>query len=1054
MKQKNQIISGLLFFSFILNFSLNAQKVTTFKRGSGLIHNNVYSICESVAKDSFLWVGTETGLGRFNGISWEDFTHKINTKVNAILQDCDAHLWIGTDDGLWEFYNETWINLGKPPGSESQYITSLYFDTKKFLWVGTKDGGVCRRSGNGQWDIYDRGTPGLNSNKIKTICEDNQGNIWIGSRDDGVFKFDSNSNWMQIQEITQLIGSNINIIFKDNKDTLWIGSNEGIVKAYNDSIYQKFDDRGIRALVEDGEEKLWLGATNDSLYRYDKISCYRAPVQLNNNPPISCMIRDHAGYLWVGTIGEGISRLHLNWQMFSNDDFGLSDEVIITSIDEDKNANLWIATFTQGIAKFDGHVFTKYNVNDNRIGMNCVNSILVDKDNQIWCATDNGVHCFTNESEWTSYFEDKLANKEVYSILQDNAGIFWFGTKGGVSRFDGTVWQIINNLPNVAISSIWEDHSEHLWFGTFHEGVYEFVDNQIINIYNEQNGLLGNDVKTIIQDKNDAYWFGTNEGISKLESTDWEYFTRYNNTYPHTSVKCLLNDHQDNIWIGSDEGGLSKFDNDFWWDYSDNLVNDEIYTIFQDRENIFWFGTKGGLIKYTPDKMAPQTFIDPLAQDSIISSTSAVFSFNGIDIETPNETLAYSCSLWLTSGTNTQNWSDYSKQTYYEVNLPSNGDYIFFVKAKDADGNEDPSPALYKFKVDITSPTTVINHPKVDDYICGIVEVKGSAFDNSPINDFKNYRLEYAKGDSIALIRDFDWIYIKSDTLPAINNTLAFWNTDTLNGSYFLKLYAEDYLDHSSNFNVHVNVVETMEETYSNLGASIESSQDRISLYIPPGALETNTTIHFSPLNVSGALKIPDSPGSEIIYSSLAYNIGPESLLLYKPAKLTFKYTNSDISNLDENKLSLAYIDTAKNIKLIGGVVNTQFNSIQTTIKKLGIYILVEDNIIKHGQHTISDINCQPRIFSPRGTGFARSTTISFKLNTDSRISIKIYNLTGRLVRNLLKNKPMRVGNNPVDWDGRDYNGQICPSDLYIVTIESPKEVKTKTVMILDKSND
>jgi flagellar hook assembly protein FlgD len=129
-------------------------------------------------------------------------------------------------------------------------------------------------------------------------------------------------------------------------------------------------------------------------------------------------------------------------------------------------------------------------------------------------------------------------------------------------------------------------------------------------------------------------------------------------------------------------------------------------------------------------------------------------------------------------------------------------------------------------------------------------------------------------------------------------------------------------------------------------------------------------------------------------------------------------------------------------------------NNIRTTTQKLGGFILVEDNTLKQGHRAIADVDCQPRIFSPRGTGFATTTTISFKLPVASKITIKVYNLAGRLVRTVRDHEFMNANINAVEWDGRDYNNEICPSDLYLVTIDDGKQVKSKTVMILDKSND
>jgi len=205
------------------------------------------------------------------------------------------------------------------------------------------------------------------------------------------------------------------------------------------------------------------------------------------------------------------------------------------------------------------------------------------------------------------------------------------------------------------------------------------------------------------------------------------------------------------------------------------------------------------------------------------------------------------------------------------------------------------------------------------------------------------------------------------------------------------------------------------------------------------------------PIDTAAIIFSSDDP---VIKTSMAYQIGPENLAIYKPVTLIFNYRDSEINYLNEQKLSIAHYVSQSKYELLGGYVDTKENIIRTTIQKLGAYLLVEDNKERNGQQLISELNCQPRIFSPRGLGFAEKTTISFKLTVDSKISIKIYNMAGRLVNVIMEKEILKANYNPIPWDGRDYNGNICPSDLYIVTVQSEQEVKTQTVMILDRSKN
>ena len=1069
-----------------------AQKVTFFTTSDGLVNNWVFSL-ELKTDDSLIWIGTRGGLSQFDAGEWTNFTISnsplVHNKVNAILLDRDQRLWFGTDDGISIFSKDKWEPYTfqeMPAYIRARHITSLFQDSKGNIWIGTKGGGVTRYfrnpSGEIKWTPFDTGNSDIISDNITAIGEDSAGYIWFGTQDSGLCKFDGISQWTSFPGQIDYVGNKIHVFYKDSSNALWIGTNNGVFKTGDGTNFVPIGSvSDVLSIAEDREFNLWFGTKNNGLYKYDHISFGPASIPaLENIPSIWSIILDHEGYLWLGTNGAGLVRVHLNWQIFNDSNSDLPDN-IITGVAEDSSGNLWIATGFSGIARYDGTDFTLFNVDGNFLGTNFVNSIMVDNNDWIWCATERGAHGFDgNSAPWVS-FVDSLPDKIVNAMIQDRSGNFWFATRGGVSRFDGTTWATLDTsdgLPGLIITSIFEDDRGHLWFGTSDAGVAEFVGDSLLAVYDRSSGLIDNQVTAIIQDQDFNYWFGTAAGIFRFDGENWDQFTTNNSGLTNNSILCLYQDRKDNIWVGTEGGGLIKFDGQFWRDFGGHFISDGVNAIFQDRNHIFWFGTNSGLVKYIPDRSAPETIIT-ISPDSIIGTQSALFVFSGIDTETPTEKLVYSWSLKNARTSYFYELPDFTDQNYCEVYFPSNGDYVFSVKAKDADGNVDPTPAEFLTRVDTTPPKTFITQPSSYEIVSGRIPVIGTAFDPTPIIDaFKHYWLSYAPGNSLESIQDSDWCNIFPEALtsgcaqdtffiatPVINDTLIWWNTSGLYGDYFLRLSAEDSLDHFSHYIVRVKIVASAADMPKDNGGLL-GTPDQVEIYVPPGAMNKDTKIFLSPIEV-----MKDSLQSigKIRFSAIAYEIGPDSIELNKPARLTVHYDKNDITGLDESKLSFLYLDpgladlnrsnfslaqvySVNDADLLGGVIDKEAKTVQTTVTRLGSYILVEDSRTWDAAAEITEINCQPRIFSPRGTGFAQTTTISFKLSNDSKVSIKVYNLAGRLVRVLLKNEELRAGNNPIEWDGRDYNGNICPSDLYIVTIETEKEVKTKTVMILDRS--
>ncbi len=1088
MKASHAIIIGLMGALFIAATEAKSQTFTRFTTSDGLINNIVLSICED--REFNFWFGTVEGLGRWlpRTNEWQKFTPYnsplIHYQVNAILQDANGYLWFGSDNGINLFRNDRWESYSHdqmPAYLRARKITCLFLDSRHQIWIGTKGGGITKcfrnRLGDLEWIPYDTGNSKIVSDEISAINEDASGNIWIGSMHAGVCKFDGLSQWIGFPEQLGFLGDKIHVIFRDQNNILWFGTNRGIFKKEDDSSWELVAAvPNVLSIAEDRSGNLWFGTQNHGLYRCASNGCEPVAISGLGDIPIRSMCRDHDGNLWLTTEGAGCFRLLLNWYSFNPNNSGLVDPVI-TDIVETADGTLWIATASSGLARFDGVKFDTMKVNGSFYGANAVHRILMDRNNWLWCATEYGVHGFDGKSHhWISYV-DSLPSKFVCDILQDRSGRYWFATRGGLSCYDGVIWRTYDYrfvLSDAIITTIFEDHRGLIWFGTANAGVGVLADDSLIAVYDRANGLPSNLVSVIVQDENLVYWFGTDAGIARFDGAAWDYFTVENSGLVNNYVKCFLVDRNNNLWIGTRAGGLNRFDGQFWVDYSDQIEDNDVNRILQDSQGNYWICTSSGLLKYFPDKSRPQAFLT-IAPKGIIGVGSALFYFSGRDVETPIERLLYSWRLRDDRAGSSGIWSDFHPQNYCELAFPTNSYYTFSVKSRDESGNES-FPDSVCFIVDTAPPHAFIIHPSNNEIINGKVAVIGTAFDSlSIVKDFKCYWLSYAVGSRFQDVAENDWQPIATAATipshqniffarPVINDTLIIWDTAGLNGDYWLRLAAEDTLQHVSYYIIKVKVVAGQQTVLRERGGTMAVA-DRLTLYIPPGAIGTDQQIYCNPLEVAGDL-IP--PVQDIQVSSLAYVLAPTTLKLTKPATLSCSYRPEDILNLVESRLAFMYLDpnqegidlehlSLKKIDhineaaILGGGVDLERHCIETTIKQFGVYVLIQDNRSISGSARLIDIDCQPRIFSPQGTSYAMTATISFELTADSPMSIKIYNPAGRLVYTLMTRSQQRAGRNSIQWDGRDFNGNFCPSDLYLIVFESERELKTKTVVILNK---
>ena len=131
-----------------------------------------------------LWVGSQNGLGHFDGRKWQLFTTNDGLSgdvVRAIAQDVAGNFWIGTEShGLNYFAGGKFSSIQESadglPGND---ITCLYVDTNNVLWAGTYGHGLGRLQ-NGKW-LHLCKTNGLASDSISYVIEDDAGDLWVGS---------------------------------------------------------------------------------------------------------------------------------------------------------------------------------------------------------------------------------------------------------------------------------------------------------------------------------------------------------------------------------------------------------------------------------------------------------------------------------------------------------------------------------------------------------------------------------------------------------------------------------------------------------------------------------------------------------------------------------------------------------------------------------------------------------------------------------------------------------------------------------------------------------
>lgn len=241
----------------------------------------------------------------------------------------------------------------------------------------------------------------------------------------------------------------------------------------------------------------------------------------------------------------------------------------------------------------------------NGLASSIVNNIFQDSKGYIWFATQGGGVSRFNGKEFKNLTKnDGLVANDVTCIGEDKLGNIWIGTTtDGVSKFDGAKfinYTVKEGLTHNSVYAIYCDASNKVWLGTEGGGI------SIININNDhiekittENGLAGDIVYGITQDKQGSYWFALKDGISTY---DGKKIINYENIEALKGKKfwTVFRDSKSVLWFGASNGGVVKYDGlEFHTiDIPKEVSEDFIGSIAEDLLGNMWFGTEHGVMKF------------------------------------------------------------------------------------------------------------------------------------------------------------------------------------------------------------------------------------------------------------------------------------------------------------------------------------------------------------------------------------------------------------------------------------------------------------------------
>ena len=284
------------------------------------------------------------------------YIHKVYTsddglpqnRARAIVQTHDGFLWIGTQDGLARFNGTTFQVFDKQNTPELTHndITSLFEAADSTLWIGTFNGLIKLKKGVFTAQPIDTGP-------VRGIDADRDGTLWIGTMNNGIFK-STNGRFDSITAAEGLRNNALNILSVDHQGRVWMAISGKGLDIYQDgtlltySTKNGFPSNSVQSFCMSSDNIVWIG-TESGLVRWNGTS-FRTYTTAHGLPDnvITALYEDKSGTLWVGTEGGGICRFKNN--VFTSYGFkdGLSNNYV-TAIVEDREGSLWVGKLQCGV---------------------------------------------------------------------------------------------------------------------------------------------------------------------------------------------------------------------------------------------------------------------------------------------------------------------------------------------------------------------------------------------------------------------------------------------------------------------------------------------------------------------------------------------------------------------------------------------------------------------------------------------------------------------------------------------------------------------------------
>jgi len=698
----------------------------------GLPQNSVQAIHQT--GDGYIWLGTQEGLVRFDGVRFYTYSSAISEKflhndIQALAETPDGTLWIATyGGGVLRMQGGDCSRVDDlGPLQPTANVISMHVSATGRLWIGTQAEGLYF------WQdgrIHDANFPAeFVEAGTFAIAETPDGSVWVATSRGLLRRV--RGTWARVD----LPGRDDRFVYSlhhDSDGTVWVGTHDEIIRFRGGSFrtYAPPTGKGwdfAQIIMRDRRGVLWVGAYGGGLYRLrDDELVHVGTRGFISDDSVHSLFEDRDGSLWVGTTSGGVNRLRETPFATIDEKAGLPTQHVRV-IETAPDGSLWVGMDSGGLAHVQGDRISLYGVEDGLPAV-VIHGVLAASDGSVWVGTDRGLGHMKAGGSLFRTVADALSHDMIRALYEDSAGRIWVGTKGGgVNCYvngEWTTYGVEDGLPNSVVRwieedskgrlwavtesgpAIWagdgfvpppsdldmtnimtmhflEDSRGTIWLATYGAGLVRWQDGHAVTL-GEKDGLFDDTVYSVFGDDFGRLWIPCNRGIYGIRNIDVDLYL----AGELKKIPFVLFDPEAGFPGTECNGGSQK-------------------SVLSREDGRTWIATNGGAVLFDPtrvqaDKVPPSVVVESVLVNRELATGDSLASippgrrdleigYTGLSFPNPRGVRF----RYMLEGFDPDWINADDRRTAYYTNVPP-GNYTFRVLARNADGVWSPAGAAQK----------------------------------------------------------------------------------------------------------------------------------------------------------------------------------------------------------------------------------------------------------------------------------------------------------------------------------------------------------------------